>query len=248
MPSEKKNLFSNKYVRDYYDKYLRQMPAEYSAERWFSSKVAQFDYKQTRRALLRAIKNRRFGRVLEVGSGDGIWTELIAPYTNSMHLIDQSEEMMNRAKKRLANFNNITYEVRDFLKQPIQNERYDAIFSIRCFEYFQDKQAAIKKMYDLLNPNGRLIIITKNPKYFSIRGKTSKLLHSAQISRGDMITLLRKNGFKIESVYPATFRWKSKYLASHIIFDLLHRLLVALRGRLFTYATESYVYAATKRE
>jgi len=249
---KKKEFLTNKYVKEYYNKYLKQLSGEYSVNRWFSSKAAQFDYKQTRRALLHAIKNRRFGRVLEVGPGDGTWTEIIAPRVDLIHVIDQSEEMIDRAKKRLASFKNITYEVQDFLKQSVQNERYDAIFSIRCFEYFQDKQAAIKKMYDLLNPNGKLIIVTKNPKYFSMRAKRFKLLHSAQIDWKDMIILLKENGFSVESVYPAIFRWKSKHLIPRIIFDLLHRLLVVSEGRLtfgklFTYATESYIYAATKK-
>ena len=252
MPNKKKTLFTNEYVKDYYDEYSKRLPDEYSAVRWFSSKVRQFDYKQTRRALLRIMKNRKFKRILEVGPGDGAWTELLAPHAKSVHLIDQSKEMMDRAKKRLSNFHHITYKVQDFLKHPVQNNRYDAIFSVRCFEYFQNKQAAIKKMYGSLNPNGKLIIITKNSRYFSIRGKTSKPLHSAQISRKDMVTLLEKNGFKIESIYPAIFRWKSKYLIFRAIFDLLHRLFVILKGRLvffdrlFTYATESYIYEATK--
>jgi len=166
-----KQRLSHGYVKEYYDEYIGGLPEEYTKNRWFSSTVSKLDHRQTRRSLLRALGNGKYNNVVEVGPGDGAWTtDILKHVTGSMYLIDQSEEMIARAKARLSEYTNIFYEVLDFLNANTPNNN-DLLVSVRCFEYFTDKDKAAQKMYDLLAPNGRLILITKNSEFISTTPK-----------------------------------------------------------------------------
>lgn len=239
---------NNTYVKEYYNTQLKALNKDYMDERWFSSRVAEFDYNQTRNALLHALSGVREGNILEIGPGDGVWTDLILPLKKKLALLDQSEEMIARAQKRLVEHNDITYHTGDFSAFQT-DEKFDLIFAVRCFEYFEDKEADVAKMYALLNEGGKLIIVTKNRSYVS---RSQRKLHTLQLTKDEMVSLLTEKGFTVEAVYAATLRVKAAYGLSRGIFKLLHKLHVVSNGRftipyVFDRVTESYTYVAKKK-
>lgn len=239
------------YVREYYDRGLKKIEGEYTRERWLSSVERRFDYQQTRGALMKALGTGSLGRVLEVGPGDGTWTELFADRTAELNLVDQSKEMLARARKRLTSFPNITYTLEDFLTYEPKQNYYDHIISVRCFEYFEDKQKAIANMRDALAPGGTIVLITKNPQYKSMQPKKDALLHTGQTGKRELTALFRDSGLVVEAVYPAVYRWKATYGLMRALFRILHWLAVTSRGVLIIpfvtdWSTESYVYVAHK--
>lgn len=238
----------NPYVRDYYNEHLKGLGKDYIDERWFSSKVAEFDYHQTRRALIAALRGQKETNILEVGPGDGVWTDLILPLKKKLVLLDQSEEMIKRAQRRLVEYNDVTYHTGDFSSFE-SDSKFGLIFAIRCFEYFENKPSDVEKMHGLLESGGKLIIVTKNKNYIS---RSERKLHTAQLGKREMVTLLREKGFAVEAVYAATLRVKAAWLISRVIFGALHSLHVATKGRftvpyVFDRATESYTYVAVKK-
>ena len=244
--------FTNEYVRESYDEGLRRMERDYTSARWFSSPEARFDYEQTRRALERALPAGSLGRVLEIGPGDGTWTKLFAESTGELTLLDQSGEMLERAREQLGARPNISYVLSDIAAYELPSHRYDLIIGVRCFEYFEDKRFVLRKLIAALAPGGRLILVTKNPRYRSLKSKTAKLLHTAQIGKRELVRMLGACGFTVEAVYPATFRWKSSYALTRGLFRALHALSVYSRGKLTVpfltdRATESYVYIARRK-
>jgi ubiquinone/menaquinone biosynthesis C-methylase UbiE len=249
--NKKDSKLQNIYVMDYYNRQVGAMDETYTDARWHSSSVQEFEYRQTSRALNKALGVRKYKNAIEIGPGDGVWTKKIRRHVKgNIHLIEQSEEMLEQAKKRLGVLKNVTFERADFMDSSAPGER-DLIISIRCFEYFSEKNSAIKKMFDLLQPGGRLIIVTKNAKLVTSKGVQDKVVHSGQVTKSQMRKLLIQNGFVVESIYPAVFRWKIKYAVMRIIFDTLHRLTIWSKGLVriplvYTYATESFVYIASK--
>lgn len=238
----------NPYVRDYYNQHLQGLDKDYIDERWFSSKVTEFDYWETRKTLQHALRAQKEGDILEIGPGDGVWTDLMLPLKKRLALLDQSEEMIKRAQKRLAEHADITYYTGDFSTTPIDGT-FDLIFAVRCFEYFENKERDVEKMHALLNDNGRLIIVTKNRSYVS---PSRKKLHTGQLTKKEMVALLRSKGFAVEGVYATTLRIKSKFWISRALFGALHTLHLATNGwftipYLFDKMTESYTYVATRR-
>ncbi|MEK7462330.1 MAG: class I SAM-dependent methyltransferase [Patescibacteria group bacterium] len=241
----------NTYAKEYYDTYLKQLPTDYKSARWFSSAEAKLDYAETRRSLLAALRTASFSRVLEIGPGDGVWTDLLLPKAKELTLVDQSVEMIERAKERLKSQTNVTYEVIDFLQYQ-STAAYDLIFAIRCFEYFEDKEKAVANFSQLLNAGGQVVLVTKNPKHVAMKKVQNRELHKGQIQRDEMVALFTRHGFEVTSVLSATWRFKAKYWPLRVLFSLLHSWHVATNGK-FTVPfvtvplTESYLYVARKR-
>ncbi|MCI0619613.1 glycosyltransferase [Candidatus Wolfebacteria bacterium] len=243
---------TNVYARRYYDDYLEKHTESYSESRWFSSDAARFDYEQTKRALIAALEDRKFAKALEIGPGDGAWTPYIAARSGSLTLLEQSEQMRRRVgglikEKGLAN---VTVVGGSFpIDVPAQ--KYDLVVSVRAFEYFEDKAAAFKTLAALLAPDGRVVIITKNPHYVALHGKPHRTLHDGQIGPRIFIELARAAGFTVESVYPATLRWLVRFGFFRTLFDTLHAWSVLMRTGtvvpvLARYTSESYLYVLTK--
>ncbi len=240
----------NTYAKEYYDSFLKQLPTDYKSARWFSRPEATLDYAQTRKSLLRALEKERYNEVLEIGPGDGVWTDLIIPKSMNITLLDQSVEMLQRAKERLHENENINFELADFLAFQT-TKTFDLIFAIRCFEYFEDKAAAVRKFSSLLKSRGTLIIVTKNPKHVRMGRVHERELHTGQIDREEMLELLKQNGFTVDSVFSATWRFKAKYQVMRLLFAAVHSLHVKTNGAfkipfLTKPLTESYLYVATK--
>ena len=147
----------NPYVEKYYDAQVASLPGSYADDRWHSSPVREFEYQQTARALKKALSGCRYEKAIEIGPGDGVWTNIIHEFvTKELHLVEQSTEMFERARSRLAGLKNVTFERSDFLTSnpPAEN---DLIVAVRCFEYFENKEEALKKMRSYYRPADALL-------------------------------------------------------------------------------------------
>jgi len=248
---EKKPNVENEFAEEYYNDFLRNNPEDYKTARWFSSKPREFDYHQTKKVIERALRGVQARQTLEIGPGDAVWTDLIIPHTEKITLLDQSEEMLKRAKKRFPENNKISY-VHSDIERFSSDAKFDLICGIRCFEYFEDKPAVVKKFYDLLNDGGKLVIVTKNPEHSRTKETQKKDLHKGQISKEEMISLLKQTGFKVETNLSAVSRIKTKYALGRTVSKLLHNIHVATNGVITlpfinNAFTESYIYVARKK-
>ena len=251
MTLQKKKPMSNAYTEKYYDSFLQDLPGDYKTARWFSSPASKLDFEQTKQVIADALRGVHASRTLEVGPGDGVWTDLIIPKTDSLTLLDQSEEMIKRAQERLAKENpSITFVHSDFAEyQP--EAPFDLICGIRCFEYFEDQAKAVKKMYSMLNPGGQLVIVTKNPAHIRARKVQQRDLHVGQISKKEMVQLLESEGFTVTKVLSATFRIKARHAIMRGVARMIQGTHVASGGFIripyITHAfTESYIYIAKR--
>lgn len=251
MEKAESDRLANQYVRAYYNQQVKSLPEGYTTSRWHSSFARTFDYRQTMRAILRALGNESYRNGVEIGPGDGVWTNILRTHiTERLHLIEQSEEMLNQAQAKLSVYSQITFEHADFMDS-IPPNNVDIVFASRCFEYFAQKKEALEKIYEMLRPGGQLILITKNRRYLTSVGVQDRVVHSDQLGRKEMCALLNDAGFELNFVYPATLRWKVKYAPLRVIFDILHRISVVTRGIfwipfLFDRASESYLYRASR--
>jgi len=246
MDARREPPLTNANVRDLYDSLLKSVEGSYTDQRWHSSPLDEFEYRQTFRALGKALGKRRYGRILEIGPGDGAWTPLLSSCADSLHLVEQSGEMLRRAKERMARFPDITCEQSDFIDSRPPSEN-DLIVAVRCFEYFDDKGAALRRMRDLLAPGGRIIIVTKNSELLVRRRPVQHRLHSGKVSRRQMQMLVRDADLAVDEFYPAVLRLKRSSPVARFLFDAAHRLVVATHGAfpmpfLIRYASESYLF------
>jgi len=109
-----------------------------------------------------------YGRVLDVGCGNGYTTKLIAPLVEQVVGIDYSEEMIRRAEEesiRQSSSDNeqIVFRVCDVRQlSPALLGVFDAVISERCLinlPSWEDQKQAIANIASILRPGGRFVFI-----------------------------------------------------------------------------------------
>ncbi len=246
------NKLDSRYIEKTYDEFLATYQDTYSFYRWFRTPVSRFHYEQSRRALLLVLK-KHYEKGLEVGGGDGVWTEFILQHVQSLDFLDISKEMIKRAQERFKNNNRLTFIQDDFLKNTLGGEQYDLLVSFRNFEYFEDKEKGMSEFSRVLRHNGELIIVTKSPEYDWKGYFNNKAFHSGQISINHLCSLLDKNGFKVIKVLPAIIGKKIGWSLLRPVYHFMQYLLLKLPRSLvptflLKYVSESFLVYAVKRK
>ncbi len=103
--------------------------------------------------------------ILELGCGGGKVIELLCKHTiipKNITGVDISKELISIAQRYTPQANFI---VKDMTKIPIQKNYFDAIISVRSFEYLNIKELAsmFQIAYASLKSKGQLYIITGHP-------------------------------------------------------------------------------------
>jgi cyclopropane fatty-acyl-phospholipid synthase-like methyltransferase len=246
----------------------------YKDAQWTGSKIAKFDYVQTKNALLSSLGPTKSDRILEIGCGPGTWTDLIASRCSKVVAIDISKKMIEKAKENIQN-NNVTFINSDFTDHDFK-EKFDKIFSVRVFEYIPNKMDFFRRVCCLLNPGGELVIITKTKdslwdfykrmkkslRFYNRNSFDEVRLYSWYVNIPiDLVkTLLAKNELSIVDVSPVIIRLPifmrgndeiplvSKKLESIAlrIFGILSKSLSKKFNSVSSFFSESYKIHAIK--
>ncbi len=239
-----KNMPDSSFVKNYYDEFLSHL-GDYTEHRWHSSPAKRFDYKQTKAVIQDIIKDLKVASALEIGPGDGVWTEFLAENIPAYTIIDQSTEMIKRLTAKFGE--RLKYIQSDFLAHQ-SDSKYDVVFAIRCFEYFLDKNLAFQKFRDLLSDQSFLIITTKNKDRIN---SNRKPIHRGQLNVREMKKLATDNGFEVVRIYMTTVSLKSNWFITRAFFNLVFKIGLKLNwsayNRLWNLATESYTYVLRKK-
>lgn len=100
--------------------------------------------------------------VLEIGVGTGRIAIKTVVFCKMFYGIDISEKTSKRAIGNLTNFENSSIICDDFIKHNF-GIKFDVIYSSLTFMHINEKEFAIKKVFDLLNFSGRFVLsIDKN--------------------------------------------------------------------------------------
>ncbi len=101
-----------------------------------------------------------WGNVLEIGSGEGLFTEQLAGRCESVTAYDISSIACERARWRCLSYGNV--DVRQVnVEQGSLSGRYDAVFAMDVVECIQGRaklDRVVKKLSDALRPKGLLIV------------------------------------------------------------------------------------------
>ncbi|MBI2578323.1 MAG: class I SAM-dependent methyltransferase [Candidatus Aenigmarchaeota archaeon] len=176
---------------------------------WKGSPVSEFDYACTKDMLFRFLEPSMNDKILEIGCGLGTWTELVGSKCRAITAVDVSKEMIRKAKKNVS-LKNVKFVVSDFLSFGTK-ERFNKIFAVRSFEYLDDTKAGLRKVWGMLKPSGRFVIITKSKPcawefVYHERWKRSGFRQN-KISYTKMRKLLHSVGFVDVKMLPAIIRF-----------------------------------------
>ena len=138
--------------------------------------------------------------VLDVGAGTGRMTKYLAELVRPDGMVvaeDIADCMLMEGKKILGNHHQ-HWLCDDLLRLSIKDKTFDKILCFSAFPHFIDPMAALKEMYRVLRPSGKLLILHTsssaqlNEFHTSLNGVVcNDVLPSAK----EMIPLLNQAGF-----------------------------------------------------
>jgi 2-polyprenyl-3-methyl-5-hydroxy-6-metoxy-1,4-benzoquinol methylase len=102
----------------------------------------------------------RGGLVLDIGCGDGLLLQCLAPFAGQVIGIDPDTKAIACAQTRLAATSNVSLVNGDFLAMPVpsQEERYSTVICVATLHHME-LRSALLKMRQVLAPGGRLLIV-----------------------------------------------------------------------------------------
>jgi ubiquinone/menaquinone biosynthesis C-methylase UbiE len=111
-------------------------------------------------------------RVLEIASGRGGFSRLLAAKGASVCGADFSASAVTIARKRLLSgpppAGDVSYVQADAQAMPFEDNFFDLVVSCETIEHVPDPCAAVREMYRVAKPGGSLFLTT--PNYFNFMG------------------------------------------------------------------------------
>jgi 2-polyprenyl-3-methyl-5-hydroxy-6-metoxy-1,4-benzoquinol methylase len=142
-----------------------------------------------------ALKHVKGKRVLDYGCGSGYGSHMLSSIADYVFAVDISEEAVNYAKK-CYKANNLVFKA----ISELSNEKFDVITSFQVIEHVPNGKEYIKKLKDLLNPEGCLLISTPDKSYrlFNYIQKPWNIFHLKEYTSKGLNNLLQKCFNKVE--------------------------------------------------
>jgi ArsR family transcriptional regulator len=144
-----------------------------TAGRYFAENAADWDTiralhvaeQAVEAAMVDALGNRRFGSLLDLGTGTGRLLELFAPLYGRAVGVDASADMLAVARANLdkAGLANTQVRLGDIHHLPFARDSFDVVTIHQVLHYLADPERAVAEAARVLRPGGRLLIVDFAP-------------------------------------------------------------------------------------
>src|SRR5262245_30727919 len=99
----------------------------------------------------------------DLGCGTGQAAAALAPFVSHVIAVDGSAAMLQAARKRLADVDNVELRRGELEALPIDDERLDAATLMLVLHHVPEPEKAIAELWRVLKPGGRAIIVDMLP-------------------------------------------------------------------------------------
>lgn len=138
---------------------------------------------------------------IDFGCGTGLIGMNLLNDFQSILFLDTSQNMINQVQQKISGLNiqNADTLCFDFEKDNIADLHTDYLLMVQVLLHIQDFQSVLKKLYDVLNPGGHLIIIDFNQNDKIV----SDLVHSGfdQAMLAEVMSLIGYKGIRSQTFY-----------------------------------------------
>ena len=138
-------------------------------------------------------------RVLEVGSGTGTITQFLRDRDRVM-ATEYDEQYLHLLERRFENNLNVRtarFDLTQAAPESVAAERYDTIICLNVLEHIENDEAALGRLHDLLEENGRLLLLV--PAHEALFGKMDEAIgHFRRYESDSLQALLQRVGFTLD--------------------------------------------------
>jgi SAM-dependent methyltransferase len=164
-------------------------PLEWTGERLTTATSGQVEIEHLHRYFL-ARELCRDLDVLDVASGEGYGSALLAQVARSVVGVELSDDAVDHASKGYV-APNLRYQQGDARNLPLPDACVDAVVSFETIEHFYEHEEFIAEVKRVLRPGGLLIISSPEPSVYSPMGSPANPYHVRELSRTEFESLIR---------------------------------------------------------
>ncbi|MBG28678.1 MAG: transcriptional regulator [Opitutae bacterium] len=139
--------------------------------------------------------------IADLGAGEGMVAQLLAPAAKKVHCIDNSRSMVEIGTK-LAKKNgltNLSYKYGDIEKVPLGDASIDLALMSQSLHHAQRPEIALREAYRILKPSGKILILDLKEHGFE-KARTLYADRWLGFAENDLYGMVRDAGFKGISV------------------------------------------------
>jgi SAM-dependent methyltransferase/glycosyltransferase involved in cell wall biosynthesis len=127
--------------------------------------------------------------VLDIASGEGYGSKMLAGFAKSVVGVDISEEAVAHAQQKYIG-ENLSFKVGSCAAIPFDQDSFDVVISFETIEHHNEHQQMLREIKRVLKPNGLLFISSPDKEYYSdVRGYKNEF-HVKELYRSEFISLL----------------------------------------------------------
>ncbi|NHJ23972.1 MAG: class I SAM-dependent methyltransferase [Candidatus Lokiarchaeota archaeon] len=131
---------------------------------WYYSLLCPFYGRKFYKKLLKVLELNGDESILDFGSGAGVLAKKVIKYlrdNGQLTCLDTSSAFLNKAHKKLKNYDNVEYLLGDIRDLKIQPNSFDVIISSWVIHHIspEDRKEIIEKFASTLKQNGRVLLI-----------------------------------------------------------------------------------------
>ena len=137
--------------------------------------------------------------VLDVGSGVGYGSKILAEKAGSVLALDVSEDAVRYAGERYAG-ENVELLVGDCHELPVASHSMDVVVSFELIEHLQSQKAHLLEVGRVLKPDGLTVISTPNRVFYSQESNQANPFHTHEFDFQEFLDFL-KSVFSSVQIY-----------------------------------------------
>ncbi|MDP9840706.1 SAM-dependent methyltransferase [Neorhizobium huautlense] len=161
--------------------------------------------------------------VVDVASGEGFGSDMLASRAKSVIGIDLSAEAIAHAQGRYTR-PNLRFQVGDAAAIDLPDSSADVIVSFETIEHIDNQEGAISEFFRVLREDGVLIISSPDIETYSIRQKYDNPFHKKELDREGFTHLLKQH-FGAVRLYGQRILMASALLPSDASMDMAEVLV-----------------------